>query len=174
MSEGIQLVGNSRFAEFLPGAESVVDDVRSRIFEDNRHRVYSFSFWMTDHELEAERLRTRTFERAFEWASEPSGELIDEAFLCELRRTMPIGGLSLQCGVQREVASIRQNTRRVLLERAIMQLPATERLIFCMHDGEGYSHARIARLLAITEEESQKGLHAARLRIRELVGEMKF
>ena len=175
MSEGIQIVGNSRFAEFLPGVESGPDTAQARIFEENRHRIYSFAFWMTDHELEAERLRTRTFELAFQWASEPNEELIDQAFLCELRKMTPVGRLTLRFEVQREIVSVRRNTRRVLLERAIVQLPATERLIFCMHDGEGYNHARVARMLGITEEESQTGLHAARLRIRELLSdEMKF
>ncbi len=174
MSEGIQVVGSSRFTEFLPGVESGLGEAQARIFEENRHRIYSFAFWMTDHEMDAERLRTRAFERAFQWAGEPSEALIDEAFLHELRKMMPIGQLSLRCRVQGEIASIRRNTRRVLLERAIVQLPGTERLIFCMHDGEGYSHARVARLLGITEEESQTGLHAARLRVRELLSEMKF
>jgi DNA-directed RNA polymerase specialized sigma24 family protein len=50
-----------------------------------------------------------------------------------------------------------------------MQLPHTERMIFCMHDGDGYDHARIARTLGIGEDESRHGLHQARLRIRELV-----
>jgi DNA-directed RNA polymerase specialized sigma24 family protein len=42
-------------------------------------------------------------------------------------------------------------------------------MIFCMHDGDAYDHARIARTLDITEAESRDGLHQARLRIRELV-----
>ena len=64
---------------------------------------------------------------------------------------------------------MRRNTKRTELERAIMQLPHTERMIFCMHDGDGYDHARIARTLGISEDESRHGLHQARLRIRELV-----
>jgi DNA-directed RNA polymerase specialized sigma24 family protein len=42
-------------------------------------------------------------------------------------------------------------------------------MIFCMHDGDAYDHARIARTLGISEDESRQGLHQARLRIRELV-----
>jgi len=48
-------------------------------------------------------------------------------------------------------------------------LPHTERMIFCMHDGDAYDHARIARTLGISEADSRQGLHQARLRIRELV-----
>jgi DNA-directed RNA polymerase specialized sigma24 family protein len=68
-----------------------------------------------------------------------------------------------------EVSNVRRNTLRVELERAIVQLPYTERMIFCMHDGDAYDHARIARTLGISESESRHGLHQARLRIRELV-----
>jgi DNA-directed RNA polymerase specialized sigma24 family protein len=75
----------------------------------------------------------------------------------------------LQCATVQEVSAIRHNTKRVDLERAIVQLPHTERMIFCMHDGDAYDHARIARTLGISEDDSRRGLHQARLRIRELV-----
>ena len=39
------------------------------IYEENRHRVYALSFWMTDSELQAEQLLEATFVRAF--ASNP-------------------------------------------------------------------------------------------------------
>ena len=38
-----------------------------------------------------------------------------------------------------------------------------------MHDAENYDHARIARTLGLTEDESRRGLHQARLRMRELL-----
>ena len=82
---------------------------------------------------------------------------------------MSLEPLQLQCAPVQEVSGVRRNTKRVDLERAIVQLPHTERMIFCMHDGDGYDHARIARTLEISEEDSRRGLHQARLRIRELV-----
>jgi len=42
------------------------------------------------------------------------------------------------------------------LERAVIQLPDTEKMIFLMHDVEGYDHARIARLLGMTEDSSRQ------------------
>jgi DNA-directed RNA polymerase specialized sigma24 family protein len=59
------------------------------------------------------------------------------------------------------------------LERAVVQLPATEKLIFLLHDVESYEHERIAKLLGITTDESKFGLHQARLRVRELVARMQ-
>jgi len=58
------------------------------------------------------------------------------------------------------------------LENAVAQLPATERLIFLMHDVEGYDHARISRTIGVSEIESGYGLHQARLKMRELLAKM--
>ncbi len=144
-----------------------------KVYDTNRHRVYSFAFWMTDNELAAGELLESTFRRAFAQSETPSEEMIDRMLLAEIRELMPVGTLQLECGIATEVTSIRNNVKRVHLERAVVQLPATERLIFVMHDGDGYEHARIARTLGVTEKESQKGLHQARLRIRELVAGMQ-
>ncbi len=126
---------------------------------------------MTDNEMKAEELSERTFLRAFSVSEKPTEEMIDRALMRELRseETVSMDPPKLQCEVVKEVSSIRHNTKRVDMERAIMELPHTERMIFCMHDGDGYDHARIARTLEISEEESRNGLHQARMRIRELV-----
>ncbi len=161
------------FAAILPkAAAGKVDDYR-RIYDANRNRVYSFAFWMTDNELAAEEVAAATFRRAFAQSAAPSSELIDRMLLAEVRELMPVGTLTLDCGIVTEVESVRNNVKRVHLERAVVQLPSTERLIFVMHDGEGYSHGRIAQTLGISELESQSGLHQARVRIRELVATMK-
>ncbi len=144
-----------------------------RIHEANRHRVYSFAFWMTDNELFAEELSARTFHRAFAHSETPSEESIDRMLLSEIRELIPVGSLTLSCSLTDKIEGVRHNVKRVHLERAVVQLPATERLIFVMHDGEGYSHELIARTIGISERESQSGLHQARLRIRELTSQMK-
>ncbi|MGZ4826667.1 MAG: RNA polymerase sigma factor, partial [Terriglobales bacterium] len=85
---------------------------------------------------------------------------------------MPIGVLTVDEGICSDAPSVRQNTLRVHLERAVVQLPATERMIFLLHDVEGYDHSRIVRMLGITEDESRNGLHQARLRMRNLLAKM--
>jgi RNA polymerase sigma-70 factor (ECF subfamily) len=144
-----------------------------KIYEQNRHRVYSFAFWMTDNELAAEEISARTFHRAFAHSVAPTDEMIDRLLLSEIRELMSVGSLTLDCPAVEKVEGIRHNVKRIHLERAVVQLPATERLIFVMHDGEGYTHERIARTVGISERESQSGLHQARLRIRELTSRLK-
>jgi len=169
MSLSIGEATNLGFAQYLPTLlQSKVDRYRE-IYELNRHRVYSLAFLMTDNELVAEELMIQTFSRAFAAGQEPSDEDIDRALIAELREYVDFMPLSLQCAPAEQVLSVRKNTRRVDLERAVVQLPATEKMIFLMHDVERYEHARIADLLGISADNSCQGLHQARLRVRELL-----
>ncbi len=166
------LIQETNISVLAAVAATSIDTYR-QVYEENRHRVYSLAFWMTDNELAAEEISDATFRRAFAHTEIPTEELIDRILLTEIRQLMPIGVLSLRSDIVTEIAAVRTNVKRIHLERAIVQLPATERLVFVMHDGEGYSHERIARTLGITEEESRFGLHQARIRIRELVADMQ-
>jgi RNA polymerase sigma-70 factor, ECF subfamily len=169
MSLSIGEATNLGFSQYAPALlQSQVDKYRE-IYELNRHRVYSLSFWMVDNELIAEELMIQSFSRAFAASPEPSADEIDAALITELREYVDFCPLSLQCAACDRVLSVRSNTRRVELERAVVQLPATEKMIFLMHDLEGYDHARIANLLGITSDSSCEGLHQARLRVRELL-----
>ena len=138
------------------------------LYEDNRDRVYSLAFWMTYNELAAEELTTAAFCRAFANPA-PNSEVIDRALVSELREIAPLGSLSLMCRPAADVLNVRRNVKRPDLERAVVSLPATERLIFLLHDVESYDHSRIARTLGITEAESRNGLVQSRLRMREVL-----
>ena len=144
-----------------------------QVYEQNRHRIYALAFWVTDHEMAAEELMTNAFYRAFVKSATPDSEAVDQAFIAEVRELMPVGLLTLEHDTCTEVLNARRNVKRVYLERAVVQLPTTEKLVFLMHDVEGYDHARVARTLGISEAESQLGLHAARVRVRQLVSAME-
>jgi RNA polymerase sigma-70 factor, ECF subfamily len=144
----------------------------NRIYQEHSDRIYSLSFWMTDNELAAEELSSSTFLRAFARGEDPAAEQIDRAFVAQVRELTPVGELTLNCGVCAQSDSIYGNVKRIHLERAVVQLPATEKLIFLMHDVESYQHDRIARVLGISEEQSRFGLHQARLQIRSLIAQM--
>ncbi len=158
-------------AAFLtPAAVPTLDQCR-RIYQENRHRVYAIAFWMTDNELIAEEVMQGSFEQAFALGIlDP--EDMDRILLAELQKRVTFEAPSLKCTPSTEVTTARRNTRRVDLERAVVQLPATEKLVFLMHDVESYEHDRIGRLLGLTEKESQNALHQARLRIRELLAKL--
>jgi RNA polymerase sigma-70 factor (ECF subfamily) len=56
---------------------------------------------------------------------------------------------------------------RMALERAIDALPAGYRLIFVLHDIEGYEHNEIASMLECSIGNSKSQLHKARLKLRD-------
>ena len=147
-------------------------EIFRRIYSEHCHRIYSLAFWMTDHELVAEQVAAKTFLRAFA-AGSRSAEEIDQAFLSEIRELVPVDGLTLRCEIAARTGAVNRNVRRCDLEGALVQLPAMEKMIFLLHDVEGYEHYRIARLLDITHNDSRFGLHQARLRIRELLGQIQ-
>jgi RNA polymerase sigma-70 factor, ECF subfamily len=66
---------------------------------------------------------------------------------------------------------LRVANERVVLERAIAYLPPGYRLIFILHDVEGYEHKEIAEMLGCTVGNSKSQLHKARLRLRVLLKE---
>lgn len=170
MAQSIQQAKITGYATFLPVTTKA--EAYQRVFADNRHRVYALAFWMTDNEIAAETLMHNAFCRAFAHTDEPSPEVVDRALIAEVREVMPLGTLTLDEGTCTEVPCVRRNTLRVHLERAVVQLPATERMIFLMHDVENYDHARIARNLGLSQDESRYGLHQARLLLRKLLADM--
>jgi RNA polymerase sigma-70 factor (ECF subfamily) len=56
---------------------------------------------------------------------------------------------------------------RMVLERAVADLPAGYRLIFVLHDIEGYEHNEIASMLDCSIGNSKSQLHKARLKLRQ-------
>ena len=58
---------------------------------------------------------------------------------------------------------------RVTLERAIGELPPGYRMIFVLHDVEGYEHNEIAELLGCSPGNSKSQLHKARMKLRTLL-----
>lgn len=169
MASFYEYVNYAGFASYLDIVDQATAAQFKRVYEQNRKRIYAWSFWMTDSELDAEELMETTFCRAFMLNAQPTPEEVDRAFVSELRDRMPVGTLTLECDAATEVQNVRTNTMRVHLEQAVVQLPSTERLVFLMHDVEGYDHGRIIRLLGLTEDESRTALHQARLKVRELV-----
>ena len=58
---------------------------------------------------------------------------------------------------------------RISLDQAIAQLPPGYRMIFILHDMEGYEHEEMARMLGCAVGTSKSQLHKARRRLRELL-----
>jgi RNA polymerase sigma-70 factor (ECF subfamily) len=64
---------------------------------------------------------------------------------------------------------VRGTLDRVMLDRAIKQLPDGYKVMFILHDIQGYAHNEIAEILGCSIGNSKSQLHKARLRMRELL-----
>jgi RNA polymerase sigma-70 factor, ECF subfamily len=64
---------------------------------------------------------------------------------------------------------LRGSIDRVTLERAIEELPPGYRIIFVLHDIEGYEHNEIAEILSCSIGNSKSQLHKARMKLRTLL-----
>jgi len=171
-----QIVINGFVSPLTATAPSIALDFYQHIFEQHRHKIYSLAFWMTDNEITAEEISTTVFARTFSRTvpysdSKHVGEEIDRNLVSVLREYMPIGAVTLDVNPTAK-ESVKDNTKRIHLERAVVRIPATERLVFLMHDVESYNHADIAQTLGITEDESKYALCQARILVRELVAQM--
>ena len=58
---------------------------------------------------------------------------------------------------------------RVNLERAIESLPPGYRIIFVLHDVEGYEHNEIAEIMGCSIGNSKSQLHKARMKLRDIL-----
>jgi len=58
---------------------------------------------------------------------------------------------------------------RVNLARAIESLPRGYRLIFVLHDVEGYEHNEIAEMIGCSIGNSKSQLHKARMKLRDIL-----
>jgi len=59
---------------------------------------------------------------------------------------------------------------RLDLERALATLPERSRVVFLLHDVEGFEHREIAEILGISDGTSKSQLHKARMRLRTALG----
>jgi RNA polymerase sigma-70 factor (ECF subfamily) len=141
------------------------------VYESHRHRIFSLAFYMTANELEAEEILASTFVRVFQQHERPDGFAVDSALMHQLSEkfalrqeetpAVPAAGLGLS----------HRNVHRSVLEAAVSNLPANERLLFLLRDVEGYAPAMISRLLDIPEAQVQRSLFSARIRLRQALSE---
>jgi RNA polymerase sigma-70 factor (ECF subfamily) len=52
-------------------------------------------------------------------------------------------------------------------ERAVEKLPAGARMVFVLHDVEGFKHEEIAELMGVTSGTTKAQLHRARMILRQ-------
>jgi DNA-directed RNA polymerase specialized sigma24 family protein len=141
------------------------------VFESHRHHVFSVAYYMTGDEREAEAILQSTFIAVFEKEKAPTVAAVDEALLTQLKHRFSLDPVPAVTSEGEGLGN--RNIRRTDLEEAVWQMPERERLCFLLRDVEGYDNERIAELLQTQEQEVQRTVFSARLRMRRLLQEQR-
>lgn len=159
------------------------------LYNLHKRRIFSLCLRMTSNREEAEDLTQEVFLQVFRKIGTFRGEsafstwmhrLATNLVLMRLRRKgLPTSSLEEAAGQNSEDSwkrelgapdiSLAGSVDRVTLERAIQALPDGYRLIFLLHDVEGYEHKEIAGIMGCSVGNSKSQLHKARMKLRELL-----
>ena len=154
----------------------------------HKRRVYSLCLRMTGNTAEAEDLTQEAFLQVYRKIATFRGESAFSTWLHRLsvnvvlmhlrKRGLTVVSLEetlepQEDGPKRDVG-MRDNVLagaidRVSLQRAIENLPPGYRIMFVLHDVEGYEHNEIAEMMGCSIGNSKSQLHKARMKLRELL-----
>ena len=158
-----------------------------RLYSIHKRRVYSLCLRMLGNAAEAEDLTQEAFLQLHRKIATFRGESAFSTWLHRLsinvvlmhmrRKGLPLSSLDEMMEAKNDNGPGRTfgapdpllsgSIDRVALERATAELPAGYRLIFILHDVEGYEHHEIARMLDCSVGTSKSQLHKARLKLRD-------
>ena len=171
--------------QLIARAQRGDEEAFAALYEIHKRRVYSLCLRMTGNTAEAEDLAQEAFLQLFRRISTFRGEsafstwlhrLVVNVVLMHLRKK----GLQLvpledtdnrqEEPVKREYGDedrrLLGSIDRLTLVRAIEQLPPGYRVVFVLHDVEGYEHNEIAQMMNCSVGNSKSQLHKARLKLR--------
>ena len=155
------------------------------IYHLHHKRVYSICFRMVRNASDAEDLTQQVFIQLFRKLHTFRGDssfttwlhrLTVNQVLMHFRRRVVKTEKTTEDGETpiRIVSGTENPSRMALIDRialnqAIGQLPAGYRLVFILHDVEGFEHEQIGKMLGCAVGTSKSQLHKARQRLRQLL-----
>ena len=176
-------------AEAIRRAQQGDAQAFERIYRLHNRRVYALCLRMVGNTAEAEDLTQEAFLQLFRKIATFRGESAFSTWLHRLAvnvvlmhlRKKGLNEVSLdeqlepqqEDGPKRDIGArdnmLAGSIDRVNLERAIESLPPGYRIIFVLHDVEGYEHNEIAEMMGCSIGNSKSQLHKARMKLRDLL-----
>jgi RNA polymerase sigma-70 factor, ECF subfamily len=159
------------------------------LYDKHKRRVYSLCLRMTANVAEAEDLAQEAFLQLYRKIATFRGESAFSTWLHRLsvnvvlmhlrKKTLP--QVSLEEATQgndedtpkkdfgADDVALAGSIDRLQLQRAVNDLPPGYRMIFVLHDVEGYEHNEIATMVGCSIGNSKSQLHKARMKLRDLL-----
>ncbi len=180
-----------RDVELVAAAQDGDMNAFEMLYDRHKKRIYSLCLRMLHNPTEAEDLTQDTFVQLFRRLGTFRREAAFSTWLHRLavnmvlmwlrKRRLPTVPLEEPATHEEEFELARQfgqtdtvlagSGDRIDIVSAIDLLPPGYRLIFILHDIEGYEHCEIAAILGCTVGNSKSQLHKARLKLRSLLAE---
>lgn len=154
-------------------------DAERQLYEAHVDRVFRLAYRMTGDDSLAQDLTQDTFIRAFDRLSSFRGDASFSTWLHSITTSVVLNAM-------RKVKKIRQRETeldeavetgpvthppdallKLRLQRAIDRLSEPLRVVFVMHEMEGFQHGEISEILAIAEGSSKARLSRAKTQLRE-------
>jgi len=159
------------------------------LYDRHKRRVYSLCLRMTANTAEAEDLTQEAFLQLYRKIATFRGESAFSTWLHRLsvnvvlmhlrKKALPVISLeeSTQPGEEdtpkkdfgAEDVALAGSIDRLQLQRAVESLPPGYRMIFLLHDVQGYEHNEIATIVGCSIGNSKSQLHKARMKLRDLL-----
>ena len=159
------------------------------LYDRHKRRVYSLCLRMMANTAEAEDLTQEAFLQLYRKIATFRGESAFSTWLHRLsvnvvlmhlrKKALPVVSLeeSTQPGEEdtpkkdfgAEDVALAGSIDRLQLQRAVESLPPGYRMIFLLHDVQGYEHNEIATIVGCSIGNSKSQLHKARMKLRDLL-----
>ena len=170
--------------EAISGAKLGDPDCFESLYNQHKRHVYTLCLRITRNSAEAEDLTQEVFLQLFRKVSTFRGESAFSTWLhrvavnvtlMHLRKKGPsVAAEPLESESaehpKRELgepdSTLALSVDRIVLERSVNRLPQGYRVIFLLHDVEGYEHKEIARIMHCSVGNSKSQLHKARVKLR--------
>ena len=188
MNSSSQDVTGKAEAQAIAAASSGDAAAFEQLYHAHKRRVYSLCLRMVGDAAEAEDLTQEAFLQMFRKIGTFRGEAAFSTWLHRLTVNLvlmrlrkkglwtsslddpgpdPDDSRPLEIGTPD--ATLAGSVDRLTLERAIEALPPGYRIIFQLHDVEGYEHREIAGMMGCSVGNSKSQLHKARMKLREFL-----
>jgi RNA polymerase sigma-70 factor (ECF subfamily) len=174
-------------AELLTRAQAGDHQAFAHLYFQHKRRIYSLCLRMVGNPAEAEDLTQEAFLQLHRKIATFRGDSAFSTWLHRLavnvvlmhlrKKGLALTSLDEAMEPTRDDAPARSfgapdlaltgSIDRLALERAVANLPAGYRLVFVLHDVEGYEHNEIAAMLDCSIGNSKSQLHKARLKLRD-------
>ncbi|MFQ5823462.1 MAG: RNA polymerase sigma factor [bacterium] len=172
-------------AEIVQGCKNGNRNAQYELYQRYKDWVFNIAYLMSNNQQEAEDLTQCVFLRVFIKINSFRGDSAFSSWLYRLTMNICINHFrkekkrkdkisnELSDWESRNPQSYKKKEDRIelkpYLEKAISTLPEGYRMVFILHDVEGYLHKEIGKMLNISEGTSKSQLHKARKELRQIL-----